>query len=223
MKVYHYTWLDKWEKIKEGSWESGHKPGLGAILRVGLKDMRAWETTAAFGFTDPIPQEWVENNQAFQNVWERLQADMGELLLEVEVDPEKDPVFVIDRGHFEGFKCLNNQKAEGISPQYLHSDRAEAEGAYIATKIPLKDYLKRKDELKYALPEIIISENVPFDKISISENQPILEEKLIKYRGAGYETDLIKRIKRIPELSGWYERYRIRREQDEPGKEIKMR
>jgi hypothetical protein len=54
------------------------------------------------------------------------------------------------------------------------------------------------------LPEVIIIDHVPFDKLSVSVEQPLLEENLV----CNYE--MIMQLERIPELNAWCERYRER-------------
>ena len=44
MKLYHYSKIDNWDEIKEGSWVSEDRPGLGANLRMGCEDEGAKET-----------------------------------------------------------------------------------------------------------------------------------------------------------------------------------
>jgi len=218
MKVYHYAPLDSWFLIKNGSKSEGLKPGLHAKGRVGQMDPEAWKTTAIFCLDDPMPQKWVDNKQ-FGDVWGRLKSGVGKLLLEIEIDPEIDPVFVIEGAHNEGGKLLSHPEFRETAPaSYLHEDITETESAYIKTKIPLRDYIE--GGVQYILPEIVITGDVSIDKISVSEMQPILEEKLREGEvvSARYE----ERIKRITELSTWYQHYKQSLEQKE-SREIKIR
>lgn len=183
-----------------GSWESGNKPGLGAHRRMGLEDLEAWKTGAIFGLLEPLPDNWVKNEH-FKKTWGHLKHDMGTLLLELDVDPEKDKVFVVDRGHMEGALC---EDKKGIPEKYLHFSRRDGERAYMESRVPLKEFLVKAKELGYSMPEVVILENVPSEKISISEQQPLIEDELKQYRGE-FRQGFIRDIQRIPELSRWYE------------------
>ncbi len=219
MKVYHYSHFDYWRDIKRGSWKSKDKPGLGAHRRMGREDMEAWKTGAVFALLEPLPDNWVKNKD-FREIWDYLRNDMGTLLLELDVDPEKDKVFVVDRGHIEGF--LYDDK-KGIPERYLHSTRKEGERAYMESKVSLKDYLSRAEEFGYSMPEIIISEDVPLERITISEQQPLLEEELKEY-GGEYRRRRIRDIREIPELARWYKQYEGKlREMEEGGGEARRR
>jgi len=206
MKIYHYTRIDKWDDIKRGSWKSREKPGLGASRRLGRTDLEAWETAGVFGLLEPIPPKWTQSEH-FKNIWGHLKGNIGELLLEIEVDADKDSdVFVLDRGHVEGF--LYEDK-KGIPDKYIHDKRGEAERAYMESKIPIKDYLSKQNELDYSLPEIIITKDTPFEKLNISEFQPLVEEELTNRKGE-YREELVNKIKSIPELKQWFDLYQER-------------
>lgn len=199
MKVFHYADHLKWRDIKKGSWRSNYKPGLGAILRLGSDDGEAWDTTAVFALLEPKPECWT-SNPYFKNIWNYLRKNIGKLLLEIDIDSVKDSnVFVVDRGHPEGF--LYGDKS-GIPAKYLHKSRQDAERQYVLGKIPLHEYLEQRQELDFALPEVIITDDVPLEKISIAADQPLLEESLV------IDPENIFELERIPELKTWCERYR---------------
>ena len=124
MKVYHYTHFKNWHHIQKGSWESGGEPGLGASRRMGKEDMDAWKTGAVFTLLEPTPNNWVENEH-FKGIWDYLKDEMGILLLELDINPEEDRVFVVDRGHVEG--VLYEDK-EGIPKKYLHPSKKKVSG-----------------------------------------------------------------------------------------------
>lgn len=213
MKVYHYSHLRNWQDIQRGSWKSRNEPGLGASRRMGQDDMEAWKTGAVFALLEPLPDNWV-NNQHFKGIWDYFRHDMGTLLLELDIDPEKDQVFVVDRSHVEGALYENK---DGIPAEYLHSSKREGERSYMESKIPLKDYLEKAKELGYSMPEVIITENVPLGKIRTSEQQQLIEDELKKYSGE-FRQMLIRDIQSIPELYRWYEQREHERELRE-GKE----
>ena len=203
MKVYHYASVRDWKDIKKGSYRSNDQPGLGASRRVGQDDMDAWNTAAVFCFLDPIPPEWV-GNEHFKLTWDAIKHDIGgRMLLEIDVD-EKDQVFVIDRGLAEGFLYEDKKDIPG---QYIFPTRREGESAYLKSKVPLKEYLERRKEYNYTLPEVIITGHVPLEKIKISELQPILEEDLKKYKNTPAIIEgTMRDINSIPELRVWYEK-----------------
>jgi len=211
MKVFHYTHFKKWPDIKKGSYRSQNKPGLGACGRMGQEDDEAWRTGAICALLEPLPDNWV-NNEHFKLTWNYLEHDIGKLLLELDVNPEEDEVFVVDRGHVEG--VLHDDK-KGIPEKYLHTSIATGERAYMETKIPLKEYLEQEKKLKYSLPEVVITEHFPLEKINISEHQPLLEKKLKDYDYDGnkkLKEMLIKEIEEIPELSSWYKKMKKKEE-----------
>ncbi|MDD5731881.1 MAG: hypothetical protein PHU42_03255 [Patescibacteria group bacterium] len=216
MKVFHYTSLDNWRNIKRGSYKSDDKPGLGAIHNMGRGYDEAWETKAVFALLEPLPDNWIDNEQ-FKLTWNYLNSSLGRLLLEIDINPKEDKAFVVDRGHLEGFLYENK---EDIPEQYLHHSREEAERAYVESKIPIEEYLKKAEVFKYSLPEVVILDNVPLEKIKISEQQPLLEEELKSRRGE-YLRELLRDMENIPELSRWYNKYN---KEKEPGelKEIKF-
>lgn len=209
MKVFHYSHIENWQDIQRGSWRNQNKPGLRASRRVGQEDREASNTMVIFALLEPLPDNWVRN-QHFKGIWNYLRHNIGTLLLELDVDPEKDQVFLVDRGHVEG--ALYEDK-EGLPQKYLHTSKRAGERAYMESKVPLKDYLERANELDYTLPEVIITGNLPLEKIRISEQQPLIEGDLRRYSGEIRQM-LIRDIQRIPELSRWYQ-------QREHGRELR--
>lgn len=212
MKVYHYARARDWEEIKNGSYRSGGLPGLGASHRVGKEDIEAWSTGAVFCFLDPIPPEWV-HNEYFKLTWGAIKHDIGgRMLLEINLPDEDLNTFVIDRGLAEG--PLYGDKS-AIPEQYIFPTRREAESAYLKSKVPLKEYLEKRQRFNFSLPEVIITEHVPFDKIKISEQQPFLAEGLERYKNApAIMRSIMRDINSIPELVEWY------RKRNEASKEI---
>lgn len=206
MKVYHYARARDWEEIKNGSYRSGGLPGLGASHRVGREDAGASSTGAVFCFLDPVPPEWV-HNEHFKLTWGAIKHDIGgRMLLEITIPDEDLNTFVLDRGLAEG--VLYKDKSV-VPKQYLFSTRKEAESAYLKSKVPLKEYLEKRQQFNFSLPEVIITEHVPFDKIRISEQQPLLAENLEKYKKApAIMRSIMTDINSIPELAEWYRKRR---------------
>lgn len=102
MIVFHYTHFDNWEGVKNGSWESKNIPGLGANRRVGRADQEACNTTAVFALQEPLPDTWTHNAD-FIDIWDFFKRQVGRILLEIDINPDRDPVYILDRGHIEGF------------------------------------------------------------------------------------------------------------------------
>jgi len=193
-KVYHYTRLEDWPSIKRGSYKSDHKPGLGPSRGLGTVDPQAFKTYAVFALTDPTPENWTSNPH-FPRIWDHLRANIGLMLLEVDVDPTTDKsVYVVDRGHMEGFLY---QDKDGIPPQYLHPTRREAEHAYLESKVPFSDFLSGKYD--YSLPEVIFEGRVPIEKISVPPQQPFLSTELTDSYN-DYVRDFLWRVENTPEL-----------------------
>ena len=137
MIIYHYADIEIWRKIINEPHHHHRQTGLKRKKRI-----KGSTTNAIFAFLEPVPENW-KNNQHFQDILEHLKGDMGELLLEIDVNLENDNIFVIDRGHVEGFLYDVNRK--NIPNKYLHDSRKEADRAYLASKIPLKEYLEKQN------------------------------------------------------------------------------
>src|SRR3989339_733676 len=159
MIVYHYTKLKKWKDIQAGSWQSKNKPGLGALRKLGTDYNKASEKSGVFALTEPIPDSWINNTQ-FPNVWNRLKNNIGKLLLEISIDPKKAMVY----DWAEKEKNDEDNSTEFAEKQYINSGMS------------LEDYLVNKN--LFVLPEVVIEEDVPIENIKISDEQPLLEEKL---------------------------------------------
>lgn len=83
----------------------------------------------------------------------------------------------------------------------------------MSSMIPLADYLNRTAQggLHYSLPEVLIMEPVPAERVKLSEQQPLIDEDLSKPFG---QEELIYRILRVselkPELASWRRKYEER-------------
>lgn len=233
VKLYHYTHLNKWQSIKTGSYVSNHVPGLGNSLRVGTTHPEAVNTAAVFSLLEPTPQSWV-NNSLFPDTWDRLQAYIGSLLLEVEVDPEEEGIYVLDRGHMEGYIYKDEPNYKKRQPKFLrslrrafakdtskflydHKTEEAAEGAYIASKVPLNEYLKDPEKYHFSLPEVIITKNVTLDRIAVSVEQPKLDAEL-KSESVLYKVEILEQIRKVPELQSWLHDYETREVPRDGGK-----
>ncbi len=212
MKVFHYSDIEKWPKIKRGSWESDGMPGLAPVLRVGAMHHGARATGGVFAFTTPDPEEWIDNKD-FSNAWKRLCDNVGVLLVEIEVDSKDPGAFVFDWGHIEGF--LN--PTETTPEKYRHDTRLEAETAYFETRVPLGVYLEKQDDFDFALPEVVLTEHIPLERVGISPRQPFIEEMLETNKGRYSREEITHKLEMAPELKKWLEGYRERKALDERG------
>jgi hypothetical protein len=93
--------------------------------------------------------------------------------------------------------------------KYLHKTINEGERVYMESRIPLKEYLSKKEIFNFSLPEIIFHESIPVDKIHISNEQPFLEEELKISKGDDRER-FMHRIEKVPELSDWLDDFKKR-------------
>ena len=194
LKVFHYTQFNNWRGIVKGTYINNHAPGLGPTLPLGIMNYDARKTRATYALLEALPNNWISNPH-FKDIWSRLKASIGPLLLELTIDPTL--AYVVERAHMEGY--LYEDKCS-IPAKYQHADREGAEGAYMLSRIPLIDYLGKN--MQYSLPEVTIMESVPLERIAISDTQPILFEKLVEASN-DVRSDLMFDIYRTQELVPW--------------------
>lgn len=205
MKIFHYANIDDWEEMKHRYETMGESVCLRASRRVGKEFAEAWNTGAVFGLLSPTPENWT-GNEAFTLTWDALTHDLGgRLLLEIDVDPEKDrDVFVVDRGYMEGFLHKDVENAN-IPKKYDFQNRHDAEKAYIESKVSLKEFIEEEPSHAFSLPEVMITDDIPMNRLSVSSEQPLLEREL-KCKDCEYKRNFVKRLREIPELDAWYQR-----------------
>lgn len=201
MIVYHYARLTDWEGITEGSYKSNGVPGLGANMYLAPLDPEGRKIAVAFALLNPLPPEWI-NNHEFPHIWTKLKVNVGKLLLELTVDEGR--AFVVDWGHREGILSLDKSI---VPPAYCHDSEVAAERAYVKSMIPLKDYLSGNVDSPYSLPEVVIPETTPIDRVAISRQQPLLEEMLDEYKAGDFRRNRLREIREIPQLAEWYSGY----------------
>jgi hypothetical protein len=215
IKVFHYTDFSKLGSVLGDFVEPGRQPGLELGTAIGRVSYPAASTRAVYCLLEPTPDNWVSNPN-FPVTWRNLVRnigimDYGKWLLEVGVNFQRDRVLVGDRGHFEGVLCSEEDETAVNTPtQYRHPGLKVAEQAFMTSLIPLADYLDKSDKgaVSYSLPEVLIMDPVPVERIKISEQQPLIEEDLAKPFG---QEELIYRILRVSEvkseLASWKEKY----------------
>ncbi len=205
IKVYHYAQLSDWTPIATGD-EEVEPTGLVPQRNIGAADRDAWKTPAIFGFVNPTPTEWVKNPH-FNDIWKRQHRELGILLLEINVNPYTDTALVADRGYIEGY--LYKDKT-GIPTQYVEEHREPAERKYMASRVPLLDYTTNPEKFQFSLPEVLIPQHVPLEKISVSRIQPRLEGILQLYpEGGRLHQQVLGFAQSIPGLKPWYEGHQL--------------
>jgi hypothetical protein len=108
---------------------------------------------------------------------------------------------VVDRGHIEGQLY---EKVKEIVGRYHHENKEEAEKAYLTSLISLKEYLEKQSELNYSLPEVVFTEDIPLERVRVSEIQPNFEDEIREHsRLSPYS---LEQIGRVSELQEWYEK-----------------
>lgn len=206
--VYHYTCPSAWKSIKEGSelnnFRTGIIPTKPFIINTNDK---AEETMVIFALLEPEPKNWI-HNRYFKESWECLISKIGEVLLELELNLSKDNAYVVDRGYGDTLWGMYSR----IPKKYRNKTRQELENAYYGSIIPLTQYLNEEKKLNYSLPEVVILENIPFDRIKVSEQQPLIE---YFYGRLGIRRDK-NLLKSIPELEEWYRNYSERKKPGNP-------
>lgn len=207
MKVFHYTNFGDIGGILGK--RRGDPAGLEPRKRIDRLIPKSKSLWASFALLEPAPESWV-NNPHFPITWKSLASnlqimDYGALLIELEVDGEGDQVFVGDRAHIEGY--LYTDKA-GIPTQFLHESYQKAEEAFAQSITPIEEYTARTDG-QFSLPEVIILNLIPLERITVSTHQPLIETELEKRFGAHRQRiiDLIKHGYAQNELVPWQTAY----------------
>lgn len=224
MELYHYTHPSKCVEILRGE-----SPGLNPTSIVG--SLNGNELYGSFALLEPQPDNWI-NNVYFPDFWSRLKSHMGQILLEVDVDPKSDGVIVVDRGHMVRFNSPlpGRSVTSNVPQQFDHNTIEQAMEAYVESGIPILDYLEMSEDFPYVLPEAIITKPIPSKRIHVSKTQPLLEEEL---RTGGLQISAIGddeppedrpiedrienagfSVKGIPELQDWFVEYKERMESE---------
>ncbi len=216
LQLYHYTHPRKCVEILRGE-----SPGLSPISVIN--SLKGNELYGSFALLESLPDNWV-NNTYFPDFWDRLKSHMGQILLEVDVNPKSDGVNVVDRGHMVKFNSSlpRGNITSNVPQQFDHNTLEQAMEAYVQSGIPILGYLEKSGDFLYVLPEAVITKPISSKRILVSQTQPLLEEELRtggiqigdklpedrlmedRIRNAGFY------VKRIPELQGWFAKYKER-------------
>jgi len=196
--VYHYTDFLNWHNIKSGALNS-YNPGLAACRRVGRVYEPAKSVLGVWALDSQDPPTWVENND-FPHIWNELRRVTGNLLLEVDVDKDDDGVFVLDWAHREGEVIMRDLEKNPnatfdypIPPsRYQHESRLSSEIAYWEGRVTLREYMDRRKSLCFSLPEVVITHQVPLDRIRISEYQKRFISELQNAKQDNFLLDFVR-------------------------------
>lgn len=220
MKLYHYTHPRKCVEILRGE-----SSGLNPISVVS--SLEGNELYGSFALLEPQPDNWV-NNKYFPDFWDRLKSHMGQILLEIGINPSEDGVIIVDRGHMVKFNSSlpGGSVTSNVPQQFDHDTLEKAMEAYVQSGIPILNYLEKSGDSPYVLPEAVITRPISSKRIYVSQTQPLLEDELQtgglqigdelpedrpiedRIRNAGFY------LKSIPELQGWFEGYRKKMESE---------
>ena len=175
-------------------------------------DSRFNSPKAVFGLLEPTPENWVHNPHFF-DTWRSLTHDLrllgyGAVLLEIQIDADKDEAFVGERAHMEG---ILYPEGTNIPGEFLHTDQSAADEAFMQSMMPLHEYLEGQQARKvgYCLPEVVILNSVPLERVFVSSRQPLIEDDLLNSRDEerDYLVRLITRGNAQPELLTWRTAY----------------
>ncbi|TSC66045.1 MAG: hypothetical protein CEO21_272 [Microgenomates group bacterium Gr01-1014_80] len=203
MEVFHYTPDYNWRYIRLLKNE-GVEEGRGA---------NGWTVT----LLEPEPQEWIHNPQ-LPDAWKDFMEGCGEItfpgevvhtdrlvLLAIEVDVNNPNVFVTDRGILK----IAERNLGSDTAQMRELQQKALDSYYYENRVPLAEYLDRKEELGFLLPEVQIGEPIPLTRVRPHNYQPALESH-IKLRSRDdllTQKQLAKWEAEFLGLEDWYNDY----------------
>jgi hypothetical protein len=194
--IYHYTHIEHWANNQaRGCLMPTHRLGEGGGFP-GIKDKKA-----LFALLEPKPNSWLQNPDV-SHAWRDLKAHVGKMLVEIKVDPS-DEAAVVDQIHIFGLGIAN---LLGMIPEEWAVER---EKDYWDTRVPLSDYSQELHN--FSLPEVVILNPIPMERVVISEQQPLIEG-IIRDTSSGRKDylemssaqKLLRQLRMgIPELQRW--------------------
>lgn len=230
MKVYHYTSrYDLPSILRSRKFIPGGNPSLPEryLLPKGI------QLTGIFALIEPLPKQWVNPNPPFTNVLDVLVEDRGRDLL-TEIETEGLNVYVFDFAHMFVPRGMVMYGPDTIPQKYripsevlgpnnenLNSPKTAMRvldfqrERYLASAVPLEEYMQRRDELNYAMPEVFIMSDRLLSsegRFEISEQQPLLERKLSKIKDDTRRSWELQELLQAAQggLDGWYQSYSAR-------------
>lgn len=205
MKIYHYSSFSKIGAILGKN--RTETPGLVGKKGVDLLFPQLENPKASFGLLEPTPSNWVQNKD-HPNTWNILTDQLkargdGSPLVEIDVKPE-DEVYVGDRAILE--RLL--ETFEGDLGSLFNGELSEEVKKFKDSLVPLGEYIR--EDREYSLPEVLILNTIPPERIRVSDHQPLLEEELRALRGEGrdYLVHLISHGFAHKELMPWRQAYK---------------
>lgn len=178
--IYHYASLDRLTNIQA----TGELRGR----RLGTVHHDAYNEIVVFCLENPRPAEWL-NNVEFDHAWGKLRAQVGKLLLEIDIDGIQDQVKVVDWATME-------RHLQG--PEETFS-RHTAESDYLASRRSFADFIA--DRSSTSLPELILPSPIAIERIRVAKNQPDLDYLLSGGYLGDFREDLLRQVARTPELT----------------------
>ena len=203
MKVFHYAQPEDLLTIMGKPGLTGAESGLVPNRCLARFPEEAFNLRVIFAFLEPLPRSWTHNS-CFPDAWEIFLRDKADrALLEIEVERKNPNIFVVDWAHRESYwqdrrRRLDPQRFQCIS-------ETASRKAYFESKILLDIYLKREAELSYSLPEVIIAERVPPERLELSREQPLLE-KIFDIHKEETREELLRELSGFSLLRGWVSR-----------------
>lgn len=203
MILYHYTSPALWKQISEGTSGCAYK----GLIPQSSPAFHIDPQKGIFALTSPMPESWMLNKD-YPDAWDdliSLEMGIGRMLLEVETI-SSDEIKVYDYGFKLFAQMYSTYDAKAIE---------EAEGRYLANGLPVRAYLdKVAGGEDFSLPEVVILNPIPLERLSISKTQPLLDEVIegrVRYRNPVHQLAddreiLLWQIQNIPELSRWTNR-----------------
>ena len=164
---------------------------------------------AIFALTHPMSASW-RLNKHYPDAWDdliSLEVGISRMLLEVETS-SSDEIKVYDYGYKLFAQMYAAYDAKAMEEAELH---------YLANGLPLKTYLDTLDQGQdFSLPEVVILNPIPLERLSVSPTQPLLDEVIegrVRYRHRigeqVYDRQiLLQQIQTVPELLQWTTRCR---------------
>ena len=158
---------------------------------------------ATFALPEPLPHSWT-NNQDFPTAWDALKKYMGKMLMEITLDPS-DSVMVLDQALTYDDDETIPAPSDREAWARIDKEHYEKEERYWNARVPLEQYLA--DPSRFSLPEIIILNPIPRERVRISSQQPLIEDVIRDATESGnkfWARRLLKELKLgIPELHPW--------------------
>lgn len=215
MIAYHYSRIDSW--VNAGSAEPlVPRTSLDGVFFKGT----GWRAT--FALPEPLPTAWIDNPR-FPHAWEELKKHMGKMLVELALTPT-DQVMVLDQGLTYEYWPEGKRLPAWSTDAWVELERNayRNEERYWNERIPLEQYLA--DPSKISLPEIIILNPIPRERVRISSQQPLIEETIKTAAESGndfWTRHLLEQLRMgIPELQRWVAPCEATLRSQRPSKEI---